>query len=424
MADHINFFVPFEKRPPWHEDQLTRALLVTLRYSPAALQAWLGMVAPHRRLHELTKPEFATQRRQVLAAGSDGGDEAIPGISVWLAPDAPDQLDGIVADSDRGQVLDGVIRFGDDLVIIVESKIGWSGLTDQPHQINLHGAPVRFDGPPISVRWQDVLAMLYDLVERELVAGAERLMIEDMLQLVETHFARIGPYVTLGRCDGNEFRIERRLDALLGEAVMGDDGRGAGWRDVRGSGKISMVQLAYSPGRGSVYLRGYPGDTLTQARSLYKDDDAVARLLALRGDGGWDLWPNMHFGHISKGLAWVKAPASTEEYVAHWVGAVAGGVGAVSREDWPAFWSSLLDARIVPANGRATFDAAFTHTGRATATPRPGMCIEFVWPLAEATRLDADGSFTGVLRDRVAQLLDALTPGASWQQESPVTALA
>jgi hypothetical protein len=67
---HLNFFVPYENAPSSHENQLTRALLVVLRYSPMAHQAWLRLVDPTQHLHELAKAEFATQRTTVLGPES------------------------------------------------------------------------------------------------------------------------------------------------------------------------------------------------------------------------------------------------------------------------------------------------------------------------------------------------------------------
>ena len=43
MQDRLNFFEPWE-RAANHENQLTRALLVLLRYCPIAHQAWLSLV--------------------------------------------------------------------------------------------------------------------------------------------------------------------------------------------------------------------------------------------------------------------------------------------------------------------------------------------------------------------------------------------
>jgi hypothetical protein len=40
--DALNFFEPFERLPPNHENQLTRALLLVLRLSPVAHEAWLA----------------------------------------------------------------------------------------------------------------------------------------------------------------------------------------------------------------------------------------------------------------------------------------------------------------------------------------------------------------------------------------------
>jgi len=46
VRDALNFFLPFRRLEPNHENQLTRALLVVLRLSPMAHTAWLRLVAP------------------------------------------------------------------------------------------------------------------------------------------------------------------------------------------------------------------------------------------------------------------------------------------------------------------------------------------------------------------------------------------
>ena len=194
--DRLNYFVPYENAAASHENQLTRALLVLLRYSPMAHQTWLGLVAPGKHLHDLSKAKFATQQEHIL-----GTDSEVPerGISVWLAPDAAPVSAPIEA-SDRDQVLDGIITYGSDLVVVIENKIGWGGVTEQPHRINLHGSPIKFDKNPRSVTWQELLEVLSRLVERDLVSGTERLLISDFIDLVEKHFPLIGPYSTLARC--------------------------------------------------------------------------------------------------------------------------------------------------------------------------------------------------------------------------------
>lgn len=43
-TDRLNFFEPFNRLPSDHENTLTRALLLVLKHSPLAHQAWLDRV--------------------------------------------------------------------------------------------------------------------------------------------------------------------------------------------------------------------------------------------------------------------------------------------------------------------------------------------------------------------------------------------
>ena len=404
--NHLNFFAPYESAPAGHENQLTRALLVVLRYSPLAHQAWLQLVSPGRAIHTLPKPEFATQRQRIdlgLTEAVEG--DAVPGISVWLAPDA-EQVPSPIEASDRQQVLDAIITYGSDLVVVIENKIGWGGHTQQPNRINLHGAPVKFEERPRSVRWQDVLAILSDLVERDLVHGAERLVISDFLDLVEAHFPSIGPYSTLARCGNHRFRIDRRLDVVQGLAAGTDVSKTKGWRAITGTPKIFMAGLAFASDHTNVSLKMYPGDTLGQARAFYSDPSSVAAVLALRSEG-WHVEPNFHWGFMQGGYGWVKSPLDVDKYCAYWVDHIAE-TREVARPDWDAYWSQLESAHIVDASDKEAFDREFTASQRQKAQPRPGLFCEFNWSLTEATRLDDRGQLIGAVRDRMNQMLRAL----------------
>jgi hypothetical protein len=160
MQDRLNFFEPWERSPAHHENQLTRALLVVLRYCPIAHQAWLSLVSPRLTLHSLPRPTFDTQRAQILREESQPNtNEPIKGISVLCAVDVSNEVQSAVLESNRGQVLDGVVRYGDDAVIVLESKIK-VGLVDnsQAININLGGQPIQFDDPVQNISWREVLA--------------------------------------------------------------------------------------------------------------------------------------------------------------------------------------------------------------------------------------------------------------------------
>lgn len=403
MTSHLNFFVPFQSAPAWHENQLTRALLVVLRYSPMAHQAWLERVAPELRLHALPSAEFVTQRQRVLTSPTEG--DAIRGISIWLAPDAK-QITTTLKPSDRQQVLDAIITYGSELVVVVENKISWCDPTEQPHRINLHGARVNFDERPRSVPWQELLAIFSDLVERNLVSGAERLVIEDFLDLVEAHFPNIGPYSTLGRCGTNEFRLQRRLDIVQGLAVGIDRGKAQGWRDIDGTPKIFMAWLGYLHDISSVSLRMYPADTLGQARYFYADAESVRAVLALRSQG-WRVEPNFHWGFMAPGYAWATSPCDVEHYCAYWIENIDES-REQSRSEWDSYLTTLEDSRILDSTGRAAFEQEFRGSQRQKASPRPGLFCEYIWPLAEAARLDSRGTLVDTVRYRINEMLAAL----------------
>jgi hypothetical protein len=406
MDDHLNFFVPFERAPAWHENQLTRALLVVLRYSPVAHQAWLRLIAPERQLQDLAAAGFATQRQRVLHAEAEVPEgESVPGISVWLAPDAG-AVGSPVEPSERQQVLDGIITYGSDLVVVIENKISWCGPTGQPHQINLHGAPVVFAKDPVSVSWQKLLRVLSNLVERSLVSGAERLLITDFLNLVEGHFPNIGPYSTLAECGDQRFRVERRLDSLVEEAVGTKEGKTSRWRDLTGTQKIFMAGLDFSADSSRVCLQMYPADTLGQSRAFYAEPASVAAVLDLRSQG-WRIEPNFHWGFMATGYAWSKSPIAVDKYCAYWLKAI-NETREVTRQDWDAYWAKLESDRIVEPAARTEFDAQFTRSQRQRAHPRPGIYCEYAWPLASAKQLDGRGKLAGEIRSRINQMLTAL----------------
>lgn len=412
MENHLNFFYPFERSASWHENQLTRAFLVVLRYSPMAHHAWLRMVSPTQELHKLAQATFATQRQKMYEAGvvlCDG--EAIPGISVLLAPDAS-RIETVikesdrVAPSDRGQILDGIITYDTNLVVVIENKI-WPGeATDQPNRINLHGLPVVFAEGVRRVNWQDVLETLFDLVERKLVAGAEQLMLLDFFDFVESGFPQINPYSSLARCGEHRDRIQRRLDTVIGEVVHGVIIRDSGWVEIDGAGKTEMAQLVLSDDGSTIDLRIYPADILSQARQFYADPGSVHAVLALR-EHDWRISPNYHWGFMASGLAWMESPCSTEDYCNYWVGTI-HTLRQVGHLQWDAFWAELVTNQIVEPADRLQFDATFTNTGRQNAQPRPGISCEYSWTLAKAVTLDTQRDLVESVRDQLNEILAAL----------------
>jgi hypothetical protein len=141
--------------------------------------------------------------------------------------------------------------------------------------------------------------------------------------------------------------------------------------------KTTSVQFAYLSPLDSeqVVLRVFPGDTLTQARTLYADASRIDALRKLKRQREWEVKPNMHFGFRESGQAWLHPTADVEAYTSYWLAAMQR-TGAVAREEWPKFMAELFSRGIASAGDQEIFDAHFTITKRNSASPRPGLWCE------------------------------------------------
>lgn len=411
MRDPLNFFEPWELLPAGHENQLTRAFLVVLRHSPLAHQAWLRIVAPERALHQLDRATFRTQTGRIMDVGARIAEERIPGISVIQAADAP-VIGGDIVDSSRTPVYDGIVTYGDDLVIVVENKLDGPASDRQARHINRHDANIEFDPRPRAVSWRDILDAFADLVDadRSLAGGAEKALIEDFLEYCQRHFSRLLPFSTLRRCAGDKQRMRRRFAAVL-SAIAPDPQDADGHKLMLP--EAACVERAYldadplgSDPTARVSIWMFPADTLGQARHLWPHADKVR---ALRGllDSGWELHPHMHFAYRGTQLLHTFGPIDVDGYIDYWHENI-GTTNALKPSQWSNYWQRLADAGIADPDDRARFDASFTNTNRHNAVPCPGLRCGKGWSRSAAEAADEAGALGEMARDVINEMLRAV----------------
>jgi hypothetical protein len=418
MRDPLNFFEPYESLPPAHENQLTRSFLVVLRLVPMAHAVWLRLVSDARAgakplpsLEQLPAATFRTQTAQIgaPAAAQAELDETSVYRAVSVLQAGELVLDETPANaSDRRAVFDGVVRYGEDLVFVIESKLDGRFDERQAREITVGETAWRVDPVRARLRWREVIAAWRDLLVRDLVSGTERKVLEDFMWLVQRHFPRLQPFSDLGMCRGNAYLLRLRCKALLDE--LGDVPTELSPTGAillpEGTSAVKLAALEPDPDKDVVLLRLWPGDTLEQAKALYAEPGRVDQLLSLRKQG-WTIGPNFHFGHTAKGFVWTSGDISVEDYVAYWVEAI-GSAGQVRREDWNRYFDQLIDLGIASKADRKNFDRDFTDTQRRSATPRPGLRVGRSWPLDSAAQLDRVQKFGRQVRDSTNTVLRAL----------------
>jgi hypothetical protein len=372
----------------------------------------LRLVAPDRALHELGRASFRTQQGRILDSGARAPEERIPGISVIQAADV-EAISGDVVDSDRRAIYDGVITYGDDLVIVIESKLdGW--VSDrQAREINRHEANIEFDPRPRPISWREVLDALSDLVDgdRSLVGGAEKALIEDFLEFCQRHFPALLPFSSLRRCAGDPQRIIRRLAAIISTIALDPQDADGHKLMLPGRASVERVYLDVDAsdtdpaGRVSVWM--FPADTLGQARAVWPHPEKVRALQDLTGTG-WDISPNMHFTYLGTGLVDTRGSLTTQEYMAYWQEHI-GETGALKPDKWNEYWQHLVAAGIADPGDRGNFDAKFTDTkNRHNAVPCPGLVCGKGWTRSAAEHADDEGRLDETVRDTINEMLRAL----------------
>lgn len=419
MDRHLSVFLPYE-RPAHHEDQLTRAAMIVARAVPLARDALLARInAPTGA--RLPEAEVDIQTRYVREPqiAEDGEGAAVHEVvSVFLSPDEGLDLSAVeIEERADEQRLDGVLRFGDRLVVVIESKIVGTAPSEQAKQLRMRGVEVG-QSRVVALGWHELLADWWALLEREVLAPAERILVEDLISMAEQHFPHLLPFTTLARAGDHELRLQRRLAALLREATAIEEIKGELRPRV---GAFAMLEGAKSTQRislqrhdGELSLCTWPAELKPQATALYKSE-RVDRLLRLLADNGevWRARPNPHLAYL-----WAKAVSQRlylhchlelEDYVSRWGGEDFERIGAHAADEVrDELWPWLRECGYASAEDEDRLPTFLDQLGRRPAHLRPGIEVRRIWPWARAIDLDERGTLAREVKEAVIEILTVL----------------
>lgn len=403
---HANLLKPFSSLPPQHENRLTWALLVALKYDPLLQNLLRELVESklppedreHRNFWEPAR--ILTQAKQIDRSTSRL-------VSVLLTDETIQDIR--VRWSDRDAVYDGVIEFPDGLTLIVENKPSrgnvWeeqlspsrSSFSGDVHEGLLHDSA-------ICVEWSEVLERVLKYADSGVPPFSNREISLDLLSFVEEFHPDLTPYRTFGLCGHRPQALRRRTRALL-DALASRTGLESrdDWYLFR-PGKIAeRVGVGAEPD-ATLKVNLWPADTVRQARRFYEEVDRSAFF----GLDGWEVRPNLHFSFMNTHLIWAETTWPIDRYFDYFADGQSQMYGQMNEAKLVPLVEQWGDEGLITCEDRAEIEGQFNSTKRETLNVIPGFSVSRVWNLNAVIELEERGELEVAIINALA------TPLKSW----------
>jgi len=419
--ERLNFFKPYQSLKPWHEDQLTRAFLVVLRFVPLAHSAFLDLIREQQSdaPNSVAIPSFSvlTESETSIETQATKIREVEARLLSILLTDENWNPKTRIESSDRGARYDGVLTYKTGWILVIENKPRHSmtGMWKEQLCPNLpEDTEIVIEPEPVVVPWRDLVSRLSSLANNEILVGSEKIMLNDFLAFVDSEFSYLNPFDKYSRCKDDLYLMQRRSRMLLEEIASDQVGHHKGLEHCikLDSGPVREIYLRPEERRSTwnIQLKMYPGDTISQARELYDQLD-VTQIRKLV-DNGWSCQPNMHFTFMGTGLVWSQPDLSTQQYIEFW----RTRQRSIQQEKrdldggFHGLFSSLREQHLITQSDLGELEENFQNTERGFINICPGLELTFGWNKELACELDDRGKFGEALENKIKEAL------RTWQQ--------
>lgn len=426
----LNYFFRFRELEDSDENELTRGLLAVMRLSPTAHFAFLDIVREH--LATRNRPAISPSvllGTEIDIRTQEGKIERDSGqlVSVVLTRE-PWTTALPVTRSDRTPVYDGVLYYGDDLIIIVENKpkdeVPPSAVLELQMKPNLPlDSAIEICDQVVNLVWRDLLARFDGLTHSGIIHGSELAVMRDFRVLIHRRFPYLDPYSSFAACGGVEEALEERCAAILGQAAPERfDGKNA----LNFSSTDSHVWMVYlrplpldrrddDHNVDRICLEMFPALKVPQARYFYQHVPPVGFLGLSGQDVNWTVRPWLTFRFQAAIKCQPDVLCRSEEYFSFWQSHPEMIKGGVAREvvasDW---WNEWVRAGMVRSEDRNQILKNFSEKQKVNVCP--GWRVRYLWPLADAERIDSQRSspgsqetiFAASLREKIREAFGAM----------------
>ena len=405
-----NLFNPFDSRSIEHEDRLTWAFLVVLKYDPSLQNSLRELVESRlppklRKYNNTWEPaSVSTQTR-----GIDSSTNRL--ISVLITDKSIQEVK--VEWSNRTAVYDGVIKYTDGLTLIVENKPSHYNVSEEqlsPSRASFSGDINALHGSAICLEWSEVLEGVLRYADSDIPPFSSRKIARDFLSFVEEVHPTLTPYSTFELCGERREALQRRTSRLVDDLAEKVGKEYVESRDgyLFRPGKIAervFISISESkPWKLQVEL--YPADTVTQARCFFDAVDKEA-FLSLKD---WEVKPNLHFSFMGTHLVWAETALGTREYFDHFSERSSYGQRLADRDRLSPLANQWEHEGLISSADRMKIEDEFINTNRPNINVVPGFYVYREWNLDTVIELEKRGE----LKEYIINALAA--PLATWEK--------
>lgn len=188
---------------------------------------------------------------------------------------------------------------------------------------------------------------------------------------------------------------------------MGEVKYHTGWKHYIRLNKNGAKQVALSPDfkgdEWSIWLQFHPGDTMSQARSLYKYM-RIEKLLQLQG-AGWKVYPNFHFSYQASNLVYPTVKMDVNSYIDYWIKNV-DLLKQIQRADFTDYFTQLQSVGIISSQDWNLLNEKIINKKYPNVNVCPGLSVFYYWSYKEAIEKDEGTGFVEVVREKINEALN------------------
>lgn len=413
---HINYFRPYESKKPHHEDQLTRAYLVLLRYSYHALVAFYDYCR-ESQLHcqdNLKLPAITGQLSSDWIFETQKRNPEINTALLYSVLITDKEIEKLqkhnVEASDRNAVYDGIITIGNEITFVIEvkphSENAWFNQLN-PSRENL-SEDTTVISSPIQLQWKEIVGGLSKTLSSSTISAQEKIMINDFLEFIDDNFWYLNPYDNFATCKNFEGLLYRRTENVLKKIAINttlvNEHRSWGYYidtssvfdEIHQLGFILFFDSANSKWHVSLVMAF--ADIMSQAREFYLKDIDYSRL-----GKGWNVEPNFHVSFRGSGLVWFNSP-DLNKYIQYWKSNT-GEIKQRSKDDVINVLDDLHKKGIIifDQSKRDQMHEKYFKYSMSVLNFCPGLKLVYEIKAEDAIQMDKNNEFINFLRDRIIE---------------------